>query len=331
MFLNNRLRVLVLIMATWFTSPLMASEFKGSDLKGVSLNGAMKEFFNTNGYVIIKDFFSPPTMEKAFTEYKDMVRSFPKQELGQHFFDTSLEGAQGNDTYFFKSADEMWPFYNSSAKEHSEFLKADLREDENLFNYIKIMNKTGHNIHNLNPFFQDLVVKDPRLIQFTKDLNYDDSSTALYQTTIISKSTVDDSRYNAHQDGTFIGAHGKVLAYWIPLTPSTRENGCLWGIPGSHKLPIEWWYRKTDTESYKCQFYGKEPTWDLREKVYLEVNPGDLLIFAGSFVHGSDPASKAPQGIEDTRVALTYHLGPTKDWDDLIWLKLSAKNTLFLF
>lgn len=328
MFNRSLSKVLALFSTISIYSLAMASDtFQALDLQDNQLSPAMKEFFQENGYLILKDFFSSETMDQALEEYEKMIQTFPSQKLGEHFFDTG-EGAQSSDRYFFDSADHIWPFYNSTAKAHLEAMSADLSVKENLFEYLKIMNKTGHNIHAKNSFFHDLIFNDPRLINFAQELGYDDASTALYQTTIISKSMVEDSRYNAHQDGTFIGAKGKVLAYWIPLTPSTKENGCLWGIPGSHQFPINWWYRKTDRDSFKCTFSGEAPQWDLSKKVYLEVNPRDLLIFPGTFVHGSDPALTKPKGIQDLRIALTYHFGPTDHWDDLTWLKLSQHNTL---
>lgn len=332
MFIDNLSKVLILFATISVQSIAIAGEvFQASDLQDNMLSSSMKEFYQENGFLILKDFFSQETMDQALSEYKEMVRTFPTQELGHHFFDTSESGAQSSDRYFFDSADHIWPFYNSAAKTKRDAMSADLSIDENLLEYLKIMNKTGHNIHAKNPLFHDLMFNDPRLLNFAQELGYNEPSTALYQTTIISKSMVEDSRYNAHQDGTFIGAKGKVLAYWIPLTPSTKENGCLWGIPGSHQLPIKWWYRKTDRDSFKCTFSGESPQWDLSKKVYLEVNPRDLLIFPGTFIHGSDPAHAEPQNINDLRIALTYHFGPTEEWDDLIWLKLSPDNTLPLY
>lgn len=120
------------------------------------------------------------------------------------------------------------------------------------------------------------------------------------------------------------------MAFWIPLTKSTKELGALWGIPGTHKLDIQQTFRKENTKTLKCTFQGKAPTWDLSNKVYFEVEPGDLLVFSGNLIHGSDNTSVDPKTIDDLRIALTYHLGPTKNWDPLIWLELSSENLLSL-
>jgi len=28
------------------------------------------------------------------------------------------------------------------------------------------------------------------------------------------------------------------MGFWIPLQDATVKNGCLWGLPGSHKGPL---------------------------------------------------------------------------------------------
>lgn len=306
---------------------LAAESFNVADLEESHLNVKMIESYDKNGYLIIRGFFNEDRIAQAVEEYEKIVQEIPSQNLGQHYFKTKEDSAHNFDTYFFDSVTQIWPFYNSTIT--SNLAATDLSINKNLFNYLQTINKIGHNLHGKNNFFRDLILNDPRLKNIALDTGYNELSTAIFQTTIISKSPVEDSQYNAHQDGTFIGQQGKVLAYWIPLTAATKENGCLWGIPGSHKFPINWWYRKLDKESHRCVFKGQSPTWDLSEKVYLETNPGDLLIFPGTFIHGSDPSKLDPKDIQDLRLALTYHLGPTDQWDDHIWLKLSDENCLY--
>lgn len=43
-------------------------------------------------------------------------------------------------------------------------------------------------------------------------------------------------RVNVHQDSTYLyGEPDTLLGFWIPLQDATINNGCLWGLPGSHK------------------------------------------------------------------------------------------------
>jgi phytanoyl-CoA hydroxylase len=44
---------------------------------------------------------------------------------------------------------------------------------------------------------------------------------------------------SVHQDSTFLYDEPETLVgFWIPLQDATVKNGCLWGIPGSHKYPL---------------------------------------------------------------------------------------------
>lgn len=47
-----------------------------------------------------------------------------------------------------------------------------------------------------------------------------------------------------HQDSTFLYTEPmSCLGFWMPMEPATRENGCLWVLPGSHKgIPILFYY-----------------------------------------------------------------------------------------
>jgi phytanoyl-CoA hydroxylase len=292
---------------------------------------SFKKTFDESGYIIIKDFFALDNIQAALQEYKNIAISFQASTFGEHFFSAHQSGPQSTDKYFFDSANEIQPFFNSLLKENPHVLSLDLSIEKNLLSYLKVINKIGHNLHGKNTFFHDLFFNDTRLRDIAKVLGYDEICTSVFQTTLISKSLAKDSEYDAHQDGSYIGANGKVLAYWIPLTPAHRDNGCLWGIPGSHHLPLTTQYRKTQVTSYHCHYVGKQMEFDLSKKVYLEVNPGDLLIFSGNFVHGSSPAKVLPNTIQDFRIALTYHLGPTQYWDELIWLKLNKENSLRIY
>lgn len=41
---------------------------------------------------------------------------------------------------------------------------------------------------------------------------------------------------NIHQDSTYLfGEPDTLLGFWIPLQNATKNNGCLWGLPGSHR------------------------------------------------------------------------------------------------
>ena len=42
-----------------------------------------------------------------------------------------------------------------------------------------------------------------------------------------------------HQDGTFLRNDPlNLTGFWFPIDDATKENGCLWYVPGSHRKPV---------------------------------------------------------------------------------------------
>jgi non-haem Fe2+, alpha-ketoglutarate-dependent halogenase len=93
-----------------------------------------------------------------------------------------------------------------------------------------------------------------------------------------------------HQDATYWGlSEPSVLSAWLALTPSTRANGCLRVVPGSHKagqLDHRATYSRDNLTSR-----GQEVavTVDEAEAVDLELEPGQFSVHHTMLVHGSKP------------------------------------------
>jgi hypothetical protein len=77
---------------------------------------------------------------------------------------------------------------------------------------------------------------------------------------------------------------------WAPLVPTTKRNGCLRLIPGSHKwdqlgslLPKRnstWGYLEVDTDQQHQQAH---------EVLDIELDPGDVLLFKQKLIHSGNP------------------------------------------
>jgi non-heme Fe2+,alpha-ketoglutarate-dependent halogenase len=96
------------------------------------------------------------------------------------------------------------------------------------------------------------------------------------------------------------------LTVWTAFTESTKENGCLKFMPGSHK---RWYFDESKTpqkgrnNTYnpvisETSFYGYnfadfkiDPNWepDESQSVALEMNAGECVIFTARCMHGSFP------------------------------------------
>ena len=93
-----------------------------------------------------------------------------------------------------------------------------------------------------------------------------------------------------HQDATYWGlTPPNVTTAWIALSPSTRENGCMRVIPGTHKTP-----HLPQRETYgpdNMLSRGQEIAVDVNESeaVDLILRPGEFSLHHIAIVHGSGP------------------------------------------
>lgn len=90
-----------------------------------------------------------------------------------------------------------------------------------------------------------------------------------------------------HQDNFFLRAQpGTCIAAWLALDPCDEENGCMQVLPGSQHWPILC-TTKADTKESFTDIQVPIPEGQEVRSVIME--PGDVLFFGGSLVHGSFP------------------------------------------
>jgi non-heme Fe2+,alpha-ketoglutarate-dependent halogenase len=92
-----------------------------------------------------------------------------------------------------------------------------------------------------------------------------------------------------HQDAAYWGLSPlNVTTAWIALVPSTRENGCMRVVPGTHRglLPQRETYAEANMLS-RGQEIAVEV--DERQAVDFELQPGEFSLHHIGIVHGSGP------------------------------------------
>jgi ectoine hydroxylase-related dioxygenase (phytanoyl-CoA dioxygenase family) len=90
-----------------------------------------------------------------------------------------------------------------------------------------------------------------------------------------------------HQDNFYLRAQpGTCMAAWLALDRADEGNGCMTVVPGSHRWPILC-TRRADTHVSFTDVTVPLPAGQQSTPVVME--PGDVLFFNGSLVHGSKP------------------------------------------
>ncbi|XP_076233133.1 phytanoyl-CoA dioxygenase, peroxisomal-like isoform X2 [Calliopsis andreniformis] len=100
-----------------------------------------------------------------------------------------------------------------------------------------------------------------------------------------------------------------IVAAWTAIEPCTRENGCLYVSPGSHRLDylFEHDYPPGSKPGTVNKFYhGILNVPESTKWVHLEMQPGDTVFFHPLLIHGSGVNTSTR-----TRRAISCHYGST--------------------
>lgn len=136
-----------------------------------------------------------------------------------------------------------------------------------------------------DPFWVRLV-SDPRLVDLASV--FIGPEVALFASHYICKPPKTGRAVLWHQDGSYWPLKPmEVTTLWLACGPSTRENGCMRVIPGTHKLELQEMKENREVDSV----LGSEieaKFVDESQAVDLELGPGDVSIHNPQIVHGSE-------------------------------------------
>jgi ectoine hydroxylase-related dioxygenase (phytanoyl-CoA dioxygenase family) len=107
-----------------------------------------------------------------------------------------------------------------------------------------------------------------------------------------------------HQDGHYWPIRPlATCTVWVALEPSTRDNGCLRVIPGSHRARVLHPHLHEDREDLTLQQRMADGTFDESLAVDIELQPGQMSMHDVYMIHGARPNTSTQRR---TGVALRY-------------------------
>lgn len=267
---------------------------------------SMKAYFNKNGFLVLENFLSSEQCDEAISSINKLVDDYELTENNLTVFSTTSH-PQRKSKYFRDSADTISFFFENEA----------IKDGQLVVPKINSINKIGHALHEKHPLFADITFS-PVVQEICKFMGYEDP--VIPQSMAILKPPKIGGEVVPHQDSTFLyNEPESLLAFWIPLEDATKDNGCLWAIPGSHKWPL---YRRYKRDSTKDEEYFEDilpiSDWKTEDFVPVEMKKGSLIIFPGHLVHMSY-ANKS----DKSRFAYTFHLfdGAKSKWSHENWLQ----------
>jgi phytanoyl-CoA hydroxylase len=255
----------------------------------MSLTAEQHAQYERDGFLILRHFVDVAACDRLRTRARELVHDFDPSGLVSIF--STQEQNRLTDDYFLNSGDKIRFFFEADA-----FLPdGTLKQSKELS-----INKIGHALHDLDPVFSEFS-RAAEVAQLIADLEIE--RPLLLQGMYIFKQPNIGGEVTCHQDSTFLYTEPQQIAgLWFALEDATIENGCLWAIPGGHRLGLKSrWLRNTDGVM-SFDVYD-DTRWPEEKLIPLEVSKGSAIILNGLLPHKS-LANRSPR----SRQAYTLHV-----------------------
>jgi phytanoyl-CoA hydroxylase len=247
-----------------------------------------REAFERDGFLALPRFVPAARCDELRARALELVAAFDPAEVVSVF--STHEQTRTSDDYFLASGDRVSFFFEEDAFGPD----GRLRQAKELS-----LNKLGHAMHDLDPVFSRFS-RTPELAALADELGLHDP--VILQSMYIFKQPSIGGEVTLHTDHTFLWTDPpSVTGFWFAIEDATLENGCMWALPGGHRLPVRKRFRRaagggTDFETFDPVDYP------LDGEVPLEAEKGTLIVLHGSLPHRSGP-NHSPR----SRHAYTLH------------------------
>jgi phytanoyl-CoA hydroxylase len=245
--------------------------------------------YERDGFLVLPNFVSAGACDALRARAEEMVHDFDPAGLISIF--STREQTRTSDDYFLESGDKIRFFFEENAFNHDGSLKQGKEQS---------INKIGHALHDLDPAF-DSFSRTPQIKQLVFDLGF--TNPMLLQSMYIFKQPRIGGEVTCHQDATFLYTEPlRMVGLWFALEDATVDNGCLWAIPGGHKLGLKSRFRRADEGGTRFEVLDDSP-WPEDKLQPLEVKKGSLIVLNALLPHLSRENRSAK-----SRHAYTLHV-----------------------
>lgn len=149
------------------------------------------------------------------------------------------------------------------------------------------------------------LARDPQIVEQVAQLIGDD--VILWGCQIFCKPGGDGLETPWHQDGHYWPIRPlATCTVWVALDASTRENGCLRVIPGSHRDRVLLPHLKEDRDDVVLNQRTDDAAFDAARAVDIELEPGQMSMHDVYMIHGA-AANRSPR--RRAGVAIRYMPG----------------------
>ncbi|HKO60199.1 MAG TPA: phytanoyl-CoA dioxygenase family protein [Pyrinomonadaceae bacterium] len=272
------------------------------------LTADQKHRYEADGYLMLPEFVSQEACDRLRARATKLVQEFEPKEVASIF--STREQSRLTDDYFLESGDKIRFFFEEDAFGPDGKLKQSKEHS---------INKIGHALHELDPEFSSFS-RAAAVRELIEDLGI--TNPLLLQSMYIFKQPRIGAEVSCHQDSTFLYTQPfDIAGLWFALEDSTLDNGCLWAIPGAHKLGLKSRWMRDGNGGMRFDVLDPEP-WDEARLVPLEVKKGSLIL-----LHGLLPHKSLANRSSRSRHAYTLHvISADSHYPQTNWLQRPADN-----
>src|SRR5438876_3542693 len=256
----------------------------------MTLNPAQITTYDRDGFLMLENFVDQDACVSLRARAEALVRDFDPAGVVSIF--STHEQTRTSDDYFLDSGDKIRFFFEENAFLSDGTLRQKKKE--------RSINKIGHALHDLDPAF-DRFSRTAEVKQLVTDL--DIAKPLLLQSMYIFKQPRIGGEVTCHQDATFLFTEPlRMVGLWFALEDATRENGCLWVIPGGHKHGLKSRFVRAQGGGTRFEVLDSTP-WPEDTLQPLEVKKGALIV-----LHGLLPHLSRENHSSRSRHAYTHHV-----------------------
>jgi phytanoyl-CoA hydroxylase len=258
-------------------------------LDQMKLNPEQIAAYERDGFLVLENFVDQSACDSLRARAEDFVRDFDPAGVVSIF--STHEQTRTSDDYFLDSGDKIRFFFEENAFRPDGTLRQGKEQS---------INKIGHALHDLDPVF-DSFSRTQEIKQFVSDLGI--TEPLLLQSMYIFKQPRIGGEVTCHQDATFLFTEPlRMVGLWFALEDAGVENGCLWAIPGGHRLGLKSRFLRAVGGGTRFEVFDDTP-WPEDKAQPLELKKGDLIV-----LHGLLPHLSRENTSSKSRHAYTLHV-----------------------